>query len=134
MTDVVVHLESAALRCRRFAARLGRSLYRAMIARGTRRALDELPDSILRDIGLTRSDIPFVAVAFASGDRDPTRAALDRFIQVVAERDAAVRWREADLFCDENRAAGDHYDRRLRAEITARTHRVGFPSGAMVQR
>ena len=100
MTDVVVHLESAALRYGRFTARLGRSLYRAMIAHGTRRALDELPDTILRDIGVARSDTPFVGVALASGDKDPTRDALNRPVQTVAERDAAL---SAKLGCLQHR-------------------------------
>jgi uncharacterized protein YjiS (DUF1127 family) len=47
MTDVVVHLSNAA-------SRHGR------IAHGMRRLLDELPDAVLNDIGLARSDIPFI--------------------------------------------------------------------------
>jgi uncharacterized protein YjiS (DUF1127 family) len=66
----VVHLSGAALRRAEFAAPLERSLYRASIANGTRRALDDLPDNLLKDIGLARDDIPFVAgeLAFARGD------------------------------------------------------------------
>lgn len=92
MTDVVIHpaafLSGAASRFRRFAALLERTLYRAMIADGTRRALDELPDNLLRDLGLARSEIPFVADALASAYRDPASDALDR---PVGERGAAMR-------------------------------------------
>ena len=69
MTDVV-HLSSAALRCTRFSAPLGCSFYRATIANGTRRALDELPDNVLSDIGLARDDLPFVAGELAFGGQD----------------------------------------------------------------
>jgi len=69
VTDAVVHLSGAASCRRPVAAVLGRSLYRATIAQGTRRALDELPDKVLRDIGLMRSDIPFIAGELALGDR-----------------------------------------------------------------
>ena len=68
MTDVV-HLSSAALRRALFAAPLERSLYRATIANGTRRALDELPDNLLKDIGLARDDLPFVAGELAFGGK-----------------------------------------------------------------
>lgn len=75
MTDAIVHptnlFFSAALRLRRFAALLGCSLARVMISRATRRALNELPDDLLSDIGLSRSDVLFVADAVARGDRDP---------------------------------------------------------------
>ena len=71
MTDVV-HLSSAALRRALFAAPLERSLYRATIANGTRRALDELPDNVLSDIGLARDDLPFVAGELAFGGKTRT--------------------------------------------------------------
>jgi uncharacterized protein YjiS (DUF1127 family) len=67
MTKIVVHLSDAAFGRATFAARLVRSLQRALIALSARRTLDALPDDLLRDIGLTRCDIPFVAVALASG-------------------------------------------------------------------
>ena len=63
----VVHVANAALRLRRFAARAGHSLCAAILARATRRALNGLPDDLLRDVGLTRSEIPFVADAVACG-------------------------------------------------------------------
>ena len=68
MTKIVVHLSDAAFGRATFAARLVRSLQRALIALSARRTLDALPDDLLRDIGLTRCDIPFVAVALASGE------------------------------------------------------------------
>ena len=46
MTNVVIHFSSANPR-------------HSQIVRGTRRVLDELPDAVLKDIGLMRSDIPF---------------------------------------------------------------------------
>ena len=70
-----VHLSSAALRCTRFSAPLGCSFYRATIANGTRRALDELPDNLLKDIGLARDDLPFVAGELAFGGKDSNRKA-----------------------------------------------------------
>jgi len=36
-----------------------------VLARATRRALSGLPDDMLKDIGLTRGEIPFVAGAIA---------------------------------------------------------------------
>jgi len=66
MTDVVVHLSSPA-------SRDGR------IAHGMRRLLDELPDAVLKDIGLARSDIPFVVGRLMSKRRNRAREALDRF-------------------------------------------------------
>jgi len=63
-------LSGARLRATRLAARLGRRLARAMLARATRRALTGLPDDLLGDIGLTRSDIPFVVNAIGSEDDD----------------------------------------------------------------
>ena len=74
MTDAVVHptnpFSGAALRVSRLATRLGRSLGRIVLARATRRALNELPDDLLADIGLARSDIPFVVSAIACGYAD----------------------------------------------------------------
>lgn len=69
MTDAVVHLSGAASGRRPVAAVLGRSFYQATIAQGTRRALDELPDNVLKDMGLMRSDIPFLAGDLALGYR-----------------------------------------------------------------
>ena len=62
---------NAAWHFRRFAVRTGRSLCAAILARATRRALNELPDDLLRDVGLTRGEIPFVADAVACAGRSP---------------------------------------------------------------
>jgi len=70
MTPVVhpaTFVANAASHCRRFAVRAGRALGAAILARATRRALNGLPDDLLRDVGLTRSEIPFVAAAVACG-------------------------------------------------------------------
>jgi uncharacterized protein YjiS (DUF1127 family) len=66
MTDAVVQLPHAA-------SRHGR------IAHGMRRLLDELPDAVLNDIGLARSDIPFIVGKLAYKCKDPARNAVDRF-------------------------------------------------------
>jgi uncharacterized protein YjiS (DUF1127 family) len=74
MTTVVrpaAFVANAARHCRQFAASAGRLLCAAILARATRRALNGLPDDLLRDVGLTRGEIPFVAdtVACAGGQR-----------------------------------------------------------------
>jgi uncharacterized protein YjiS (DUF1127 family) len=73
MTDIV-HPGSltsgTAPRVRRLAARFGRSLCAIVLARATRRALCGLPDDMLKDIGLTRGEIPFVAGAIADAVTD----------------------------------------------------------------
>jgi uncharacterized protein YjiS (DUF1127 family) len=77
MTDVVVHLSNTA-------SRHGR------IAHGIRRLLDELPDAVLTDIGLARSDIPFIVGKLASKRRKPPREALDRFDWKAVWRNATI--------------------------------------------
>src|SRR6476620_3666081 len=74
MTDAIFRptiLASTGLSRPRFGwlAALARSLERAMIAEDTCRALDELPDKLLRDIGLTRGELPFIAGELVSGAR-----------------------------------------------------------------
>ena len=91
MSDPVNLISTAALRLRQSAALLGRSLARAILARATRRALTELPDDLLRDIGLMRGDIAFVADAIASGDRDLNRDARDRLDNGTTQRGVAPR-------------------------------------------
>jgi uncharacterized protein YjiS (DUF1127 family) len=70
MTHAVVRpvgpVTGATSRFRRLAAWLERSLRSAAMATSAHRALEELPDEVLRDIGLARSEIPFVAGAVAS--------------------------------------------------------------------
>jgi uncharacterized protein YjiS (DUF1127 family)/mono/diheme cytochrome c family protein len=91
MTDIVVHLPIPVLRRRQLVPKLLRSLHRAMLAHRTRRALEELPDNILKDIGLTRSDIPFVAGKLASGGGNPIHDTFDRLPRTVVECNAAPR-------------------------------------------
>jgi uncharacterized protein YjiS (DUF1127 family) len=74
MSDTVLHpaifTARAISRPRfRWLAALARSFERAMIAEDTRRALDQLPDKLLKDIGQTRSEIAFTAGELASGTR-----------------------------------------------------------------
>ena len=45
---------------------LGESFRRASVAAETSRTLDELPDNLLSDIGIVRSEIPFVARSLAT--------------------------------------------------------------------
>ncbi len=70
MTDVGVHpitfASGATERVRRFAAQLERSVHNETMARSTYYALEELPDGVLRDMGLARSEIPFVACSLAA--------------------------------------------------------------------
>jgi uncharacterized protein YjiS (DUF1127 family) len=70
MTDAVVHSPAIASalashtisRLGLLGARLRQALRRAIVAHRTRRELYGLPDDVLRDIGLTRGDIPYVAL------------------------------------------------------------------------
>jgi mono/diheme cytochrome c family protein/uncharacterized protein YjiS (DUF1127 family) len=73
MTDVAVHpipAFRAGLHVRRLAALLERSLRRVLLAEARRRALDDLPANILKDIGLRRSDGPADPDTIARGDHD----------------------------------------------------------------
>ena len=76
MTDVVIHLSNAT-------PRHGR------IADGMRRLLDELPDAVLKDFGLVRSDIPFVSASLCK-KRRPGAQALDRFDWNAVWRNATI--------------------------------------------
>ena len=70
MTTVVhpaAFAANAASQLRRLATRAAHALCAVMLARATRRALNGLPDDLLRDVGLARGDIPFVANAVACG-------------------------------------------------------------------
>jgi mono/diheme cytochrome c family protein/uncharacterized protein YjiS (DUF1127 family) len=99
MTDAAVHPNAlgsgVALRWCRFAALLRRALSPTMTTHEPGQALDELPDNVLKDLGLARSDLPFVAGTLASAgpgiDLAPTRDALDRLSQSMAKRDTATR-------------------------------------------
>jgi len=89
MTDFVIYpaasSSSGTLYVGRLAALLRRLLDRATIAAGTRQTLDELPDNVLRDLGIARSEIPFAADALASD------YAGDALNQALGQRGAATR-------------------------------------------
>jgi uncharacterized protein YjiS (DUF1127 family) len=82
MTDAFAHpnnlISDATSRIVRLAAPVGRAIARTILARATRRALNGLPDDMLADIGLTRSDIPFVVNAIASEGRPLDRASREQ--------------------------------------------------------
>ena len=77
MTNVVVHLSGTASHC-------------SQLAHRTRRALDELPDTVLKDFGLARSDIPFIAGKLVYKCKDPARDAIDRFDWNAVWRNATI--------------------------------------------
>ena len=77
MTNVVLHLSSATSRY-------------SQIVHGMPRALDELPDAVLKDIGLARSDIPFIAGKLVYKCKDPARDAIDRFDWNAVWRNATI--------------------------------------------
>ena len=77
MTNVVVHLSGTASHC-------------SQLAHGTRRALDELPDTVLKDFGLARSDIPFIAGKLVYKCRNTARDAIDRFDWNAVWRNATI--------------------------------------------
>ncbi len=96
MTDVGVHPSAfpsgAAGRVRRLIASLERSAQNEVMARGTCHALEELPDGVLKDMGLARSEIPFVAcdlaarhsTADAAGRSEVARGPASRLALVAA--------------------------------------------------
>ena len=77
VTDTVFHSTtlspSATSRFSRFAAWLERSLHNVAMALSIHRTLEEMPDDVLKDLGLIRSEIPFVAGELASRRCDPRR-------------------------------------------------------------
>ena len=77
MTNVVVHLSGTASHC-------------SQLAHGTRRALDELPDTVLKDFGVARSDIPFIAGKLVYKCKNPARDAVDRFDWDAVWRNATI--------------------------------------------
>ena len=77
MTNVVVHLRGAASHC-------------SQLVLGTRRALDGLPDAVLKDIGLRRNEIPFVAGELVSKHENLCRNVIDRFDWNAVWRNATI--------------------------------------------
>lgn len=57
----------------RWFSRAADAMVRASRRRQAQRALSQLSDATLKDIGLRRCDIDSVAQAFAEGQPDPTR-------------------------------------------------------------
>jgi mono/diheme cytochrome c family protein/uncharacterized protein YjiS (DUF1127 family) len=90
MTDVIVYrpvkVLSLSARARQFIVRLLQGIERAMVAAQVQRELNALPDLMLRDLGLNRGDIRFVAGALAAGKGDSTRPAADRVNRSTARR------------------------------------------------
>jgi uncharacterized protein YjiS (DUF1127 family) len=78
MTDITVRLSGTSSGFRQIAVSLERSLSQAIMARSLRRALHELPAAVLEDMGLTRSEISFVADALVSGQKGVARNVIDR--------------------------------------------------------
>ena len=77
MTDVVIHFSGATSR-------------HSQIARRDALTLDGLPDAVLKDIGLARSDIPFIAGKLVYKCNDPARDAIDRFDWNAVWRNATI--------------------------------------------
>lgn len=88
---VATPFSSAAMRCYRLAANLGCLFHRALAAHETRRALADLPDNLLRDVGLHRSEIDFVAESVASERDDPTRDPQDHLNRSIEHLRVARR-------------------------------------------
>jgi uncharacterized protein YjiS (DUF1127 family) len=65
--SVVLHGIAAVLSA--FAYRL----WRAQEVSRRRRLLNQMPDYLLKDIGVSRSEIDYVAAALVDGRQDPTR-------------------------------------------------------------
>ncbi len=57
----------------RFPARAATWLARWLARRRMRRILHEMPDHLLKDVGVSRSDIEYLAAAVVDGLQDPTR-------------------------------------------------------------
>lgn len=82
MTDAVFHspvpTSGLVSRLASIGAWLRQSLQRAVLAERTRRELSGLPDEMLRDIGITRGDTPYIGAVVAHDElfmRDLTEIA-----------------------------------------------------------
>lgn len=91
MSDPAIDLPRPASTVRRIAAAMRRSLRRSLTARRTREALSDLPDDLLRDVGLSRCDITFVANSLAAEQQDPSREAHGVLNKSVAKRGVLLR-------------------------------------------
>jgi hypothetical protein len=77
MINLVLHPSIAASHC-------------SQPVHGMPRALDELPDAVLKDIGLARSDIPFIGGKLVYKCKDPARDAINRFDWNAVWRNATI--------------------------------------------
>ena len=78
MTDIVIHSPASGLLSgiASVGAWLRQALRRAALAERTRRELSGLTDDMLRDIGITRGDIPYIGAVVAHDElfmRDLTK-------------------------------------------------------------
>ena len=88
---IVAHLFRAAMRAIQSVAVQARSFQRAGMAHDTCRALDELPDSLLKDMVIARSEICFVSGSLVATDGESIRNAFDRPSRAPAESPAMRR-------------------------------------------
>jgi mono/diheme cytochrome c family protein len=85
MTDAVLRSTNSTLNIfAQLTAFVVSRVRRAIAAHRTRLALDALSDDLLRDVGITRSDVAYVADLLAAGEKDPTRDRLHNVNQAVA--------------------------------------------------
>lgn len=66
-------LDTVAARSAGFLRRLARRLWRAMEINRRRQLLAQMPDFMLKDIGINRADIDSIVEALVDGREDPTR-------------------------------------------------------------
>ena len=119
MTDAVhspAHVSGTSMRLRlaQAAARLRTAIRRWIVAIGTSRALSALSDAQLRDIGLTRTDIPFVAATTALRQDDAARAPCGCINRSAGSRDGLGDGRL-------QQAAPSHHTSWLDRLVSART-------------
>ena len=86
-------VSGAAVSLRAFAVTLGSALARSLRTYRIERALTDLPDAYLADVGLMRSDIGFAAAAIASGEHDPTRDPLHQLNRSIVKQDMSREMR-----------------------------------------
>ena len=129
MSDAVLRSTNMTLNtATRFAqsiASLVRPIRRALAAHRTRRTLDALPDELLRDVGLTRCDVPFVADMLAAGEKDGTRDKLHYVNQAAAHRCVAAQ-------CSGKPCVADPRAGRRRLSITAAHLALAVAAGISV--
>lgn len=75
----VFHLSSLSWRHDRLALSPHRAFEKAAVVQDATRTVEDLPDAILREMGVRRNEIPFVADAIASRHGCIPRRGCDRF-------------------------------------------------------